>query len=225
MADLSAKGLLKSDEHLKSFDHKWLEAKSEQEIETTKKALEAKKYDVHIVHDEKEALEAIKKLVPNGASVYATGSTTLQEIGFIEYLKGQTPYDNLKAKILSETDPVKQGELWDKAYTADYFFSSTTAVTHNGEFLAADASGTRVGGFVSSKNLVIVMGSNKIVADKATAHKRTQECSLPMESARARVVYKVPGSVINNLVEINGPNPYGKPGRIHFIIVKKSLGF
>jgi len=175
--------------------------------------------------NEKEALELLKHKIPKGASLYTTGSTTLQEIGFIDYLKGETGFDNIKAKIFTEQDPEKQGQLWAQAYTADYFISSAAAVTHNGEFVAADASGTKVGGFHTAKNLILVVGSNKIVPDKQTALKRTHEFCLPLESARARVVYKVPGSAINNLFEINGPNPFGNQGRVHFIIVRKTLGF
>lgn len=64
--------LYKNDEQLKSVDQKWLLPKNE-EIETVKKALEAKKYKVDVVEDEVGAVELIKNTIPDGASVYSAG--------------------------------------------------------------------------------------------------------------------------------------------------------
>ena len=70
-----------------------------------------------------------------------------------------------------------------------------------------------------------MIGSNKIVKNDDDVIKRTNEYCLPLESARVRVAYKLPASTINNLLMLNGSNPTGGDGRIHFIIIKKSFGF
>ena len=146
-----------SDEKLKGVDTKYLDTHNE-EVETVKKALEGKKYIVNIVEDEKEALEQIKKSIPSGSSVYSAGSTTLAEVGLVDYLKGETPYNNIKAKILAEKDQQKIGSLYAEAFTADYFLSSVGAVSHEGEFIVSDATGTRVAGFTAAKNVLVVVG-------------------------------------------------------------------
>ena len=100
--DLSAKGLFNSDPHLGSVDKNWGNCASENEIEITKKALQEKKHKVDVVNTEVDAVELLKKTIPNGASIYTAGSTTLSEIGFIQYLKGENPYINLKNAVFAE---------------------------------------------------------------------------------------------------------------------------
>lgn len=74
-------------------------------------------------------------------------------------------------------------------------------------------------------NVIVIAGSNKLVPTEADALTRTEQFALPMESARVRIAYKVPASAINNLLVIRGNNPWGKPGRIHIILIKEVLGF
>eukprot|EP01091_Cochliopodium_minus_P020078 TRINITY_DN8656_c0_g2_i1.p1 TRINITY_DN8656_c0_g2~~TRINITY_DN8656_c0_g2_i1.p1 ORF type:complete len:241 (-),score=77.46 TRINITY_DN8656_c0_g2_i1:66-746(-) len=223
--DLSSKGLFLSDDQLSNVNKNWGNIANENDIETTKKSLLEKKHKVDVVSSETEAVELLKKTIPNGASIYTAGSTTLSEIGFIDYLKGENPYVNLKNAVFAERDPQKQGELYRKGMGADYFISSITAVSQEGNFAVCDLTGTRVGGFTAAKNVIIVIGSNKIVKNDEEVLKRTHEYCLPLESARVRVAYKLPASTINNLLMINGHNPMGGEGRFHFIIIKKAFGF
>ena len=58
-----------------------------------------------------EVLAKIKELIPEGASVMNGSSTTLNEIGYIDYLKsGEHPWNNLHEKILAEKDQKIQEE-------------------------------------------------------------------------------------------------------------------
>jgi L-lactate utilization protein LutB len=217
----------KKDEQLKNLPFAKYSAKASAEIvDKTKKALEAKKHIVHVVASSKEAVEKIKAIVPKGSSVMNAGSTTLQEIGLVEYLKTQTEWDNWHSKIFAESDPAKQAKLRAEALTADYYFSSVSAVTEDGSLLVCDLTGTRTGAFIQAAgHVVIVIGSNKIVPNLEAARARQNDYCLQLESARVRVAYKVPASQINNSVEITGSNPWGAPGRFIFIIVNESLGF
>jgi len=99
------------------------------------------------------------------------------------------------------------------------------AVSESGDLVFADLTGTRVPGVLSGKNVILVVGSNKIVKSYADAVTRLENYVLPLESARVRVVFKVPASAANNIVGIKGSNPFGAPGRIHVIIVKGKYGF
>jgi len=224
--DLSSKALYHSDEKLKDlkFD-KYSHPASNEAIEATKKALEGKTHKVTVVDTKEEALKTLVSLIPEGASIYNAGSTTLGEIGFIEFAKKETKWNNVHAKLLSEQDPAKKATLQSQSYNVDYFLSSVSALAQTGEFVAADLTGTRVGGFLPSKNLLLVVGSNKIVATKDDAIRRLEEYVLPLESARVRVVYKLPASAANNVLVINSANPWGAPGRVHVILVKEALGF
>jgi len=205
---------------------KWNRAVSNDRIEKAKKAFEEKKIKVSVVGNKQDALKALIGLIPDGASIMNAGSTTLQEIGFTEYAKHATQWNNLHAKILAEKDQAKASKLRNEAMLADYFLSSVSAITEAGDLLACDFTGTRVGAFAQAAgHLVLVVGSQKIVPTLEDAFQRQAEYCLPLESARSRVVYKVPGSAINHVAVISGPNPWGIPDRINVIIVKETLGF
>jgi CheY-like chemotaxis protein len=224
--DLSANGLRSSDPLLKDADFaKFYQKASDEQIEATKKALEGKQYKVKVVHNKHEALEAVKSFLGKGESVYSAGSTTLHEIGYTNFIKDSKDYHNVNAEVLAEKDMAKSSEIRRlKGMTADNFLSSVCAITEDGSFTVCDLTATRTAGFLSAKKVVIVVGSNKLVKTHEDAAKRTNEFSWQLESARSRVVYKVPGSFIGSSLTINGGNPYA-PGKYHFVIVKDLLGF
>lgn len=190
-----------------------------------KAAFEKHKWVVDVADTKAAALELVAKAIPNGASVGQAGSTSLHELGWSDFCKAHPDkWNNLHAKKLAESDPAKQAAINELG--ADYFVSSVSAVTEDGELLACDLTGSRVGAFPSTAgHLVIVVGAQKLVKNLAEAHQRQNEFCLPVESARVRVVYKVPASRINNLVELRGANPWGAPGRVHLIICKEAIGF
>lgn len=154
-------------------------------------------------------------------------SRTLAEVGLIEYLKDNdskvTNYKGLAAKAAESGNMAEHYALLAKGATADIFFSSVSAVTQEGDFFSADLTGTRIHGFLAAKQLVVVLGSNKIVTNEAEAEKRLYDYQLKLESARVRVAYKVPASAVINKVAIRAANPFGS--RTTVVVVKKSLGF
>jgi hypothetical protein len=217
--------LVQGEPDLLKLDQKFSRPASDAQIEKTKKSLEAKSHKVTVVNTASEAVALLKNQIPEGATVYNAGSTTLSEIGFLDVLKTETKWKNLHAEILAEKDQAKAGELRRVAMGADYFLSSVSALSEEGDLVVADASGTRVGGFAfSAKNVLVVTGSNKIVPTHDDAVARTKEYVFPIESARARKAYGLPGSMLNFVLSINSGSPFA-PGRIHIVIVKEALGF
>lgn len=151
-------------------------------------------------------------------------------------MKTQTEWKNLHGEILAEKDQAKAAEMRRKSVTAEYFLSSVCSIASTGEIVmcylkltlqvVCDLTGSRTGAFnYAAGNLIIVAGTNKVVKTVQDAMDRMEQFCLPVESARARAVYKVPGSAINNVAIVKGNNPWGKPGRVHVILVKESLGF
>ena len=87
---------------MKKFD----ELASQDSIEKVTTNLKAHNIDSVVVDGGKEALEKILELIPRGASVMNGASVTLEETGFVEYLKaGDHGWDNQHATILAEKDP------------------------------------------------------------------------------------------------------------------------
>eukprot|EP01133_Synstelium_polycarpum_P005713 gene5713-6605_t len=218
---LTFKQLAETEADFKS-DPKWRVEASSGDLEAVAKILEKNGHKATVVADEKEALDLILKSIPKGASVMNAGSASLAEIGFNAILKTETHgWENLHHKIL--TSPAdQQGEERRKAMGADYFLSSVASITKDGVMFVCDASGTRVGPFpFSAKNIIVVCGNQKIVANDELGMARVYEHCLPCESVRARFAYKVPGSQVQTMLRIaNGAN-----GRIHVILVNKPLGY
>ncbi|KAF9986573.1 hypothetical protein BGZ65_007082 [Modicella reniformis] len=219
--------LIKSDAQLAALaDHHYTRAANAERVNAAKVALEANGFKVHLVNSRGEAFETLKSLIPAGASVNNAHSTTLEEIGFITYLKGETEWNNVHAKILAEKDPVKQSELRRTiGSTVDYYLTSMSAITEDGKLAHADLSGSKVGGVAfGAANVIVVAGTNKIVKDEDEAWTRTNEFALAAESARARDAYGVPASAIANYEVIRKANPFN-PNRLQVLLVNDALGF
>lgn len=162
-------------------------------------------------------------LIPDGASVSSGTSATLDEIGWHNFRKeNASKYDDIIAKV--HAAPYEEsGEIRRKGATADYYLSSITALSEEGDMTVCDLTGTRIMGFHAAKNLIVVVGANKIVPDYVSAVKRTYEYCLPLESARARVAYGVKSSAVTNFLALRQANPFGPNSTV--IIIKDILGF
>ncbi|KAF8941270.1 prespore-specific protein [Dissophora ornata] len=219
--------LTKSDKEITSLTSShFAKAASAERVNAAKAGLEANGFKVHLVNTRHDAFEAIKNLIPAGTSINNAHSTTLEEIGFITYIKGQTPWKNVHGEILAEKDPAKQAELRRTlGSTVDYYLTSVAAISETGHISHGDLSGSKVGGVAyGSANVIVVAGSNKIVKDEHEAWKRQQEFALPLESARVRIAYGLPASAITHYEVIRKANPFNA-NRIQIIIVNEALGY
>lgn len=221
--------LIKNDEQLKvqaaGLD-KYRKLAGEQQVERTVAALKQKHAaTVHVVSSKEDALKALLGTIPKGASISAAGSHTLTQIGYDAWAKDQKEHRDYKAESLKLYGTPEGAEARRLGLAADVFFTSVVAVTEEGELYAVDLTGTRVGGFLSAKHLVVVAGTQKIVADHAAALERAEKFCLAAESARVRDAYKVPASAIINAVSIKSGSPFSQQGRLTVILIKEPLGY
>jgi len=238
--DLSAVGLLASDPQLEGLKTNKLTEKfgvkaSPPAIEKAAAALTAKTHKVTIVQDKAAALALLVSLADSKKTYSQGGSTTLIEVGWIEWVKDHPEAfgHNFKADAaaaMGKGDWGTAGVANKLGLSADIFFTSADAITEDGNIFAVDQTGTRTGAFAhTAGSLIVVVGANKIVSDDATARRRIEEWCLPLESARSRIAFAFLGikaSKIANVVEVRSGNPFGAPQRIHVIIVKDEvLGF
>ncbi|KAG9327826.1 hypothetical protein KVV02_000272 [Mortierella alpina] len=226
--DVTFEGLIKSDPQLAPYStSKYRNAVSDERFEKAKNGLEARGFKVHVAKDKDDAFEKLKSLIPAGSTVNSAHSTTLEEIGYINYLmENNHPWNNIRGTILKEKDPAKQDELRRKlGTTVDYFLTSMSAITENGEMAHGDFSGTKVGGVAyGAGNVIVVSGSNKIVKDEAEAWNRIEQHCLPGVSAFSRKAYKMPSSYITHYEVLRQANPTN-PGRIQVVLIKEALGY
>lgn len=236
--EFDAASLLASDEQLKvraqELAH-FRKLASEEQLQRTVAALkENHKAEVVVVNTRAEALEAVLKAIPKGASISAAGSHTLTQIGYDEWAKKnaeqraagdlENTHRDYKAESLAKYGTPESGELRRQGLAADVFLSSVVAISEEGELYAVDLTGTRTGGFLASKHLLVVAGTQKIVKDHKAVLDRTHFYAYALESARVRIAYKIPASSINNVVQLNKANPFGGP-RLTVVLVKEELGF
>ncbi|KAF9313996.1 hypothetical protein BG003_004596 [Podila horticola] len=218
------------------FGNHFSKPASAERVNAAKAGLEKTGFKVHVVNTRADAFETLKQLIPAGASINNAHSTTLEEasiqnkpsgpIGFISYIKGQTPWKNIHGAILEEKDPGKQAEVRRKlGSTVDYYLTSVAAITEDGKLVHGDLSGSKVEGVAfGAGKVIVVAGSNKIVKDQTEAFKRLHEHALEMESARVRIAYGLPASAVTNMAVINQVSPFAKE-RIHVVIVNDALGY
>jgi len=213
-------------------------AQSDSLVEATKAALITKTHKCTVVEDAQSALQFLLTLPISTSSVYCTGSTTLKEIGFISYLKQHKDAckRNIKAEVVeakSRGDSKSAIALTREGMCADYVFSSVPALSAQGDIIVCCTSGSRTGCFnYAAKNLILVVGSNKIVESYEDCLTRMNSYVIPLENARLEVqaqrkkgAVPVTTAVPNFFASIRSGNPFGRKGRIHIVLVKQSLGF
>ncbi len=185
--------------------------------------LEANGFEVVVVDDAEDALEAVRSRIPAGASVMNGHSTTLEEIGFTEYLsEGDHEWESLPDRVWSIDDDAERQAARREAQTADYFLGSVNAIAESGELVAADMSGSRIGAYpFAAGNVVIVSGVNKIVEDLDAALDRLESVAYPLENERAKDAYGVESAVAKQLIfrqEL-------EDGRTTVVLVRERLGY
>lgn len=187
--------------------------------------LMGKGYIVTTVPSSQEALETIKALIPAGASVMNGSSKTLEQIGYIDYLKsGDHPWNDLHAKILAEQDPQKQELLRRQSVLSDYYIGSVHALVENGEFVVASNTGSQLPHIVyTSPNLIFVVSTKKIVPTLDEALKRLEEYVIPLEDENMKTKYGM-GTQLSKLAIIKAESPFSTRN-VHFLLVQENLGF
>ncbi|MBP9718822.1 lactate utilization protein [Candidatus Gracilibacteria bacterium] len=197
---------------------------SSEVISKTVKALQEKKAVVHVVEDKVAALAKLKEVLPMGAQIMTGSSTTLEQIGFVDLLKsGNHGWNNMKDAIVAEKDPEKQNELRKQSISSEYFIVSVHALTENGEYLMASASGSQIPSTAfASNNVVLVIGAQKIVPSIEEGIKRIKQHVMPLEDVRMKSV-GYPGTMLAKLLISFGEI---MPTRtITIILVNEVLGF
>jgi L-lactate utilization protein LutC len=195
---------------------------SDAQIERTVKALETNGIRTLVAADGAEAKKKLYELVPAGAEVFISSSTTLNTLGLTDEINNSGRYDSVRAK-LAKMDPKTQNRDMQKlGATPEYILGSVHAVTETGSAIIASMTGSQLAGYASAAaHVVWVVGSQKIVPTLEEGMKRLNEYTFPLEDARALKVYGV-NSGINKLLVVNREI---NPGRTTMIIVKENLGF
>ncbi|HEX6508242.1 MAG TPA: LUD domain-containing protein [Chloroflexota bacterium] len=206
----------------------WAQPASDDQIERTAAALEANGMRTIVVDTGDQARHQVFSLLPAGAQVMTMASRTLETIGVAEEInEPEEPgavvrYDAVRPTLMAMDMQTQRAEIRRLGASPDYAIGSAHAITERGEVVIASASGSQLAAYVYGAGTVIwVVGSQKIVSDRAAAFKRIYEYSFPHEEQRAREAYGI-GSGVNKVLIVNREFI---PDRITVILVKQELGF
>jgi L-lactate utilization protein LutC len=195
---------------------------SDEQIERAVKSLGKNGIQAYLVEKGSDVKEKLEELIPAGAEVFTSSSTTLRQLGLLDELDQTGRFEALRAR-LGKMDPKTQNRDMQKlGATPEYIVGSVHAVTESGSVLVASATGSQLAPYAASAAHVIwVVGAQKIVPSLDEALQRLEEYTFPLEDQRAMKAYGA-HSGINKMLVINKEI---NPDRTRMIIVKEVLGF
>lgn len=209
----------------------YLDKLSEIKINRVIKALEKNLMKGYFAKTKEEVVEIVDNLTKYDKLITSGGSLSLIETGLIDFLN-----KNRKDVFLpreSASTPEEVEEIFRKAFISDTYIASSNAVTENGELYNIDGNGNRVSAMIfGPKQVILIVGINKIVPDMAGAEMRLKSISAPANCIR--LGKKTPCSAIGKCMECNSMDriccSYVKlaqqryPDRIKVILTPFDLG-
>jgi mRNA-degrading endonuclease HigB of HigAB toxin-antitoxin module len=118
----------------------------ENQANTIIKALESRQMNGYFVENKEEAKEKVLQLLSDNSVISWGGSITLDQIGIKEALYNG-PYKLLDRATAKSSDESKA--IYRQALSADYYLTSTNAITLDGKLVNIDGNGNRVAAMVA----------------------------------------------------------------------------
>lgn len=195
------------------------------------KALESRNMEAYYVKTKEEALAKALELIPEGSSVSWGGSMSAVEIGLIDAVRTGN-YEVLDRDV-KETR-AEQQEVMHQALNCDVYLGSTNALSEDGILVNIDGNANRVAAFAyGPKNVVLIVGMNKVVKTEADAMSRARNEAAPINAQRFGIT--TPCVKNGSCFDCKSPEciccqilitRYSKaPKRIKVILVDENLGF
>ena len=160
-----------------------LNAVWQMKIERLMKNLEKNQMKGTFLKDREALQEYMNQQIPDGVKVAVGGSQTLFEVGVIEYLRTRnvTFFDRYEEGLSMEG----RKEVFRNSFFADFYFTSTNAITLDGHLYNIDHVGNRVAAMLFGPDKVfVIIGLNKIVDTEAEAVGRIRSIAAPANNVR-----------------------------------------
>ena len=194
------------------------------------KALEKRNMTAYYCESKEDCLKKVLELVPEKSTIAWGGSESIKECNIPMTLKNgnYTVYDRADYNT-----PEKTKEFNVLAFTSDYYFMSSNAITTSGELVNIDGNGNRVAALIyGPENVIIIAGMNKIVKDVEEGISRTRNTASPQNCIRLKkntpcAVNGVCGNCLADTIcdQIVITRASRVPQRIKVILVGEELGF
>src|SRR3954447_7172357 len=185
-----------SDSNLDLANSRFANLADEASVTRTTAALEANGISVLRATNAAEAKRVVLELIPNGSQVHHGASQSLDVSGIAEEIESSGRFDPVRPRMFSMDRETQADEIRRLTASPDVMLGSVHAVTETGSLVAASASGSQLGPYVSGAGKVILLvGTQKIVPDVEDARRRIDEYAFPLEDARAQAAYGVRSGV------------------------------
>jgi len=198
-------------------------------MEKTVANLKANGFGVIVVESAVQALEIAKEFVIDGQKIGLGGSTTVMEIGLLEYLVNTTNIElcnQYEAGITAEENLERRRQ----GIISDLYITGCNAITRDGEIVNVDGDGNRVAAQIfGPKRVLLLVSENKIVDSIPDAFRRIAEIATPKNidrmNSKAISMGKEPrydtDNIANKFVYINAD----KEGRTTIVLIREPLGY
>lgn len=205
-------------------------------LDAVKEALEKNNFSAFVAGDVTEAGRIVREeILPgvNAGTISWGSSQTFVQTGLYDELKSDTRFTVLDTydKSLSAEAMLERRR---QSLLVDLFVTGSNAVTENGQLVNLDMIGNRVAGLTfGPKNVIVLAGRNKVVADLEEAMNRIKGLAAPMNTIRldkktpcAKTGYchdcSSPDRICNHwtITEKSWPK-----GRIRVVLINADLGF
>ena len=202
----------------------------EKAVQRTMDALRRNNMEPYFVRTAAEVAPFVENLLPVGCTVGCGGSMTLAETG-VNALLESGRYNYLDR---AKTPPEEMEDLFRRCFSADWYLTSTNAVTQQGQLYNVDGNSNRVAAIAfGPRNVLVIAGCNKIVEDLAGAEARVRTVAAPANAMR--LSRETPCTVTGKCENCRSPQriccntliceQQRTPGRIKVLLVGEPLGF
>ncbi len=205
-------------------------------LEEVRNALEKNNFEAFIAKDTDTAKSIVENNIIAGItprSISWGGSMTFMASGIYDSLKNSKDYEIIDTYDRQRYTPEEVAERRRQALLTDLFITGTNAITEAGHLVNLDMLGNRVGAITyGPRNVIILAGRNKIVADLDDAMFRIKNYAAPINAMRLEMKTpcvksgrcadcKSPGRICNTwtITEKSFPK-----GRIKVVLINQDLG-
>lgn len=195
------------------------------------KGLESRNMEGFYAETKEEALKTALELIPEGSSIGWGGSVSVDAIGLKDAVcSGNYRIHDRNAAGTEEEK--RQIEL--EVLGSDFLLCGSNAITEDGILVNIDGRGNRVAGIVyGPKNVIMVVGMNKVVKTLEDAWSRARNEAAPINAQRFPI--QTPCKKTGSCADCKSPDTiccqflvtrFSKVSkRIKVILVNEELGF
>lgn len=202
--------------------NKWGRLADEDMLQETVKSLRRKQIEAYVAATREEAINLALSFIPEGAEVWDCSSTTLDQLGISAIIRDSNRYVSLRKKVFSISDPKERLAARRATATVKYTIGSVHAVSKDGVIMVASMTGSQLPYYAyTTENVILVVGTQKIVQSIEEGLKRIEEYCVPLEELRVKSEGGT-GTALNKILIIKGEHI---PGRIKVVFVKERVGF